>query len=241
LEWVEESQPGVVVLQRGRRNLRRASRVVALVLAGTALCTSAARSQNATWLTSPTTGDFDTGSNWTTATVPTGTAFFGTSTVTNLTFSAAGTTIGGWTFNAGASNYAFTIPSPQALTFNGAGIVINGGSATVTNNFDLSLSMPTVQPAVPSSLTIAPRTSASTTPAQPGLPPSQITAAPWAFSTLARPARPPSTTMSSGRSTSTAPARPAAPPSITTAAPPLCISTTPAALATPPLTTARWR
>jgi hypothetical protein len=64
--------------------------------------------------------------------VPTGTAFFGISNVTNLSFSAATTTIGGWTFNAGASNYNFT--NGRSLTFNGAGIVIDGGSASVTNN-----------------------------------------------------------------------------------------------------------
>ena len=64
--------------------------------------------------------------------MPTGTAFFGTSNITNLSFSAATTTIGGWTFNAGASNYNFT--NGRSLTFNGAGIVIDGGSASVTNN-----------------------------------------------------------------------------------------------------------
>ena len=65
------------------------------------------------------------------ATVPTGTAFFGASNTTNLSFSAH-TTLGGWTFNAGASAYTFT--NNQALSFNGAGIVDNGGSATITND-----------------------------------------------------------------------------------------------------------
>ena len=74
-------------------------------------------------LTPPPTG--------TRPTVPTGTAFFGTSNTTALTFSA-NTTVGGWTFNAGAPAYTFT--NNQSLNFNGAGIVINGGSATITNN-----------------------------------------------------------------------------------------------------------
>jgi autotransporter-associated beta strand protein len=80
------------------------------------------------------TFDFNANLNWTPATVPTGTAFFGVSTTPDISFSA-NTTIGGWTFNAGASDYTFTIsPFPRALTFNGAGIVINGGSATISND-----------------------------------------------------------------------------------------------------------
>jgi autotransporter-associated beta strand protein len=103
-----------------------ASTAVAAMLLGTA-----AQAQDATWLASPATADFDAAANWTPATVPTGTAFFGTSSTTNLSFSA-NTTIGGWTFNAGASNYTFT--NGTHLVFDGAGIVINGGSATITNN-----------------------------------------------------------------------------------------------------------
>jgi autotransporter-associated beta strand protein len=118
-------------LQKDRRRRWRESRAVALALAAIVLTTTAARSQDATWLANPGSGDFDTSTNWTPATVPTGTAFFGTSAVTGLSFSAATTTIGGWTFNAGASNYTFT--NGQDLVFNGAGIVINGGSATLVN------------------------------------------------------------------------------------------------------------
>jgi autotransporter-associated beta strand protein len=88
--------------------------------------------QDATWLASPGSGDFDTGANWSTATVPTGTAFFGTSSTTGLSFSQNPTTVGGWTFNAGASNYTFT--NGNVLNFTGAGIVINGGSATIISN-----------------------------------------------------------------------------------------------------------
>ena len=67
--------------------------------------------------------------------MPTGTAFFGASNQNNVSFSAINTTIGGWTFNAGASNYTFTISDLNSfvVNFTGAGIVVNGGSATIIN------------------------------------------------------------------------------------------------------------
>ena len=118
---------------RGRLNCRVGALLAATVLgAGAALLPGAARATDATWLTSPGTGDFDTGSNWTGGTVPDGTAFFGTSGTTGLSVSTD-TTIGGWTFNSGASNYTFS-NNFVTLTFTGAGIVINGGSASITND-----------------------------------------------------------------------------------------------------------
>jgi len=91
-----------------------------------------ARAQDATWSTAPGSSNFNTAANWTPATVPTGTAFFGASTTTSLSFSA-NTTVGGFTFNAGAPAYTFTVPSPAfSLTFSGAGI--GGGDVTITNN-----------------------------------------------------------------------------------------------------------
>ncbi len=105
--------------------------VLVLVLAG-----DLARAQDATWLSAPVSGDFNTGANWSPAVVPTGTAFFSTSNITALSNSAP-TTIGGFTFNPGASSYTFG--TNGNLTFNGAGIVTNGGSFVLTNNnnFDL--------------------------------------------------------------------------------------------------------
>src|SRR5579864_5227226 len=99
--------------------------------AAASLPPGAARAQDATWLANPSDGNFNNNVNWNPATVPAGTAFFDTSNTTSLSFSAD-TTIGGWTFNAGASNYTFT--NDQTLTFNGAGVAINGGSASITNN-----------------------------------------------------------------------------------------------------------
>jgi autotransporter-associated beta strand protein len=110
---------------------RYAALVILLVSALVDLPSDVTHAQDATWLPSPASNNFDAGSNWNTGTVPTGTASFGTSNTTNLAFST-GTTIGGWTFNSGASSYTFN--SAQTLTFNGAGIAINGGSAAITNS-----------------------------------------------------------------------------------------------------------
>ncbi|CAN7661093.1 autotransporter domain-containing protein [Bosea sp. LjRoot9] len=104
----------------------------ALVLAAMLPAAGPARAQDATWLTNPGSGDFFVGSNWSTGSVPTGTATFGTSNTATLTLGASGT-FDGWTFNAGASDYIFAATYPAWLQFVGAGIVVNGGSAAITN------------------------------------------------------------------------------------------------------------
>jgi autotransporter-associated beta strand protein len=113
---------------------RTARRLRAFLLTSSALCAGIlpAAAQDATWGTGVNSGDFNTGTNWDTGSVPTGTAYFGTSGNTALSFSNY-TEIGGWTFNAGADNYTFTLTG-QVLNFTGAGIVVNGGSATIVNN-----------------------------------------------------------------------------------------------------------
>jgi uncharacterized protein with beta-barrel porin domain len=99
--------------------------------------------QSATWLAAPTVTNpdanfnFNANANWTPATVPgsvtqTGTATFGASSGTNISFFSPASTLGGFTFTAAASNYAFA--NTTLLAFTGAGIVINGGSASFTNN-----------------------------------------------------------------------------------------------------------
>ncbi|HEY1546065.1 MAG TPA: autotransporter domain-containing protein [Xanthobacteraceae bacterium] len=107
-----------------------------MLLGSSALIVAAlpAAAQDATWLLNPGSGDFDTAANWTPATVPTGTATFGTSNTTALSFST-NTTVGGWTFNAAASNYTFA--NGGILGFTGAGIVITGGSATIANSLTM--------------------------------------------------------------------------------------------------------
>jgi autotransporter-associated beta strand protein len=102
-------------------------------LATSCLSPLGARAQNATWSTTAS-GDFNNANNWTPTTVPTGTAFFGASNSTFLGFSAPSTVVGGWTFNPGASPYDFFVGGlgGQSLDFNGAGIVVNGGSAAIS-------------------------------------------------------------------------------------------------------------
>jgi autotransporter-associated beta strand protein len=84
------------------------------------------------------TGNYGLDTNWTPATVPglADTAVFGTSNQNNVLVNDIFSVLG-WTFNPGASDYSFTIAVPDGILFNGAGIVINGGSATITNNYFL--------------------------------------------------------------------------------------------------------
>jgi hypothetical protein len=115
--------------------LLASARLGEFLLATSALVAVAmpAAAQNATWLGNAGSADYNTATNWSPATVPTGTASFGATTTPNLSFSAD-TTVGGWTFASGASAYTFTNLPFHVLTFDGAGIVINGGSASITNN-----------------------------------------------------------------------------------------------------------
>ncbi|MCP3469210.1 autotransporter domain-containing protein [Bradyrhizobium sp. CCGUVB1N3] len=106
----------------------------ALVLAWMLPATPSRGASDGTWLTSPSSNDYNTGSNWSGGFVPVGTATFGASDTTSLVISSA--SVGGWTFNAGASNYTFNVSN--SLNFTGAGITINGGSATITNNSSLA-------------------------------------------------------------------------------------------------------
>lgn len=106
------------------------------LLAGGLLTVAAAGAyaQNATWQPVPTvlgpvaaTFDFNANPNWTPAIVPTGTASFGVTIGPNISFSAASTTLGGFTFNAGAPAYTFNMPA-NLLTMNGTGIVNNSSN-----------------------------------------------------------------------------------------------------------------
>ena len=124
------------VPMRTRLNCRLAARLATTALvAVAALLPGASRAVDGTWLAGPGSGDFNTAGNWDSFPfVPTGTAFFGASNTIALTFSAGTTNSAGWTFNAGAPNYTFTQAVGQDLFFIGNGIVVNGGSVSITNN-----------------------------------------------------------------------------------------------------------
>jgi hypothetical protein len=94
--------------------------------------THRAYAQDATWLASPGSGDFDTPANWSPATAPTRTAIFDLSNTTTISFST-NTVVGALQFNAGAPAYSFDISSTQ-LGIDGTGIVNNSSNRpTLTN------------------------------------------------------------------------------------------------------------
>ena len=96
-----------------------------------------AAAQDATWLNPATvagpsgTFDYNAGANWNTGAVPIDTAIFGATTTAGVSVTNF-TAVGGWTFTAAAPAYSFT--NSVHLTFTGAGIAINGGSASITSN-----------------------------------------------------------------------------------------------------------
>jgi hypothetical protein len=96
---------------------------------------SAAIAQDATWVGGTAGNDYSTGANWTPATTPTGTATFATTANTNIPISLLAT-VSAWNFT-GASAYNFTINSGGGITFTGTGINVTGGSASITNNWEL--------------------------------------------------------------------------------------------------------
>lgn len=124
--------------RRDRRAAGKRPALRAALLASAAVCLTAlpAVAQDATWLASPGSTNFNTDANWNPATTPgsvtgTGTAFFGTSSTTSLSFSG-NATLDGFTFNSGASSYIFNL-NGNTLTFGGDGVTVNGGSATINN------------------------------------------------------------------------------------------------------------
>jgi outer membrane autotransporter protein len=98
--------------------------------------------QDATWLPNPGSNQFNTGANWNPATVPDGTAFFGSSSITAIDVTAA-TVIGGFSFGGSAPAYTITIAPAGSLTFTGVGIastfsavqtLLNGNILTFQGN-----------------------------------------------------------------------------------------------------------
>jgi autotransporter-associated beta strand protein len=106
--------------------------LIGTLFGGVWLFAAAARAQNATWTLNPGSTDFNTASNWTPATVPSGTASFGASNTTSITFST-GTFVDTLQFNAGAPAYSFAV-SNSFLELSGTGIVNNSSNIPTINN-----------------------------------------------------------------------------------------------------------
>src|SRR5262245_34331763 len=92
---------------------------------------------NALW--NGATGDYNLGTNWFGDQVPSadGTATFGGSG-SNSVFISQVTTVADWVFQEDSQDYNFTIGSGFSLQFDGDGIAINNGSATISNSGTLT-------------------------------------------------------------------------------------------------------
>ena len=119
-------KPGTRFAVRCRRTLLASTALCALVC----LKPDTLRAQDATWLATPVDPVYNNPNNRNPTTVPAGTAFFGASSVTNISIQGI-VSVGGWTFNVGAPAYSFVVTPGAVVLFVGAGIVNNGGS-TVT-------------------------------------------------------------------------------------------------------------
>jgi autotransporter-associated beta strand protein len=98
------------------------------------LCIQVSQAGSATWDLNPISGDWNTATNWTPASVPNGSADTATFAFSNTTAisTSANTTVDGITFAPGASSFTITANSGFILTISGVGITNNSG---VPQNF----------------------------------------------------------------------------------------------------------
>ena len=92
--------------------------------------TGSAFSGSGTWLTAPINGDWNNASNWSSMTVPNGsaaTATFDSSSISDISISA-NTQVNGIVFNPGASAFTITATPTFTLTIRGVGITNNSGA-----------------------------------------------------------------------------------------------------------------
>jgi autotransporter-associated beta strand protein len=107
------------------------------ILGGLCLGVPVANAVDGMWLPAPATADWNTGTNWSSSpAVPDGTATFGASNTTSLTFSSATTSIGTIQFNAGAPAYSFA--GGNTVNINATGIVNNSSFAPAFNGLNLN-------------------------------------------------------------------------------------------------------
>lgn len=133
------SAPDHSIQPRTRISSRNVALPWALLLAMGAWTAMVSRAQDATWQSSPTiagpvedTFDFNAAANWVDEVTP-GTALFGASSGTAISFSTEGAqNIGGMTFSSDAPAYQFHVGS-QALLFTGTGISTGGATVTFEN------------------------------------------------------------------------------------------------------------
>src|SRR5437762_278490 len=95
---------------------------------------SAVYAGSATWLLSPTSGDWNTAANWTPATVPNGPSDFATFDSSSITAVSISTDVevNAITFDPGASAFTITPTAGLTLTISGGGVTNNSG---ITQNF----------------------------------------------------------------------------------------------------------
>jgi autotransporter-associated beta strand protein len=121
---------GVQAFRSGGGAMR--AHLLTRVAAAAVLAAMPARAQDATWLSNPGSRNFNTASNWTPATVPTGTAIFDATNTTLIAFQAFTTTsIGTLQFNANAPAYSFITADglTTSISITGTGIVNNSSNA----------------------------------------------------------------------------------------------------------------
>ena len=89
------------------------------------------RAGSSTWDLNPGSGDWNTATNWTPATVPNGSADTATFAFSNTTevSNSANTVVDGIIFSPGASSFTITASSGSTFTLSGVGITNNSGTA----------------------------------------------------------------------------------------------------------------
>jgi autotransporter-associated beta strand protein len=114
--------------------------VLALIL-NVCLGTATADAQNASWLLNPESSAWNNPANWAPTTVPIGTATFGASNTTTITFPRFTTIVDTLSFIPGAPAYTFVMSTTGALLIN-AGIVNNSSNAPtfIATNGDINFS-----------------------------------------------------------------------------------------------------
>ena len=111
----------------------------AMILTFALSALNAVWADSASWNLNPTSGDWNTATNWTPQTVPNGptdVATFAGSSITDLTFSTEMTEVAAIVFNSGGSSFNITADSESTqtdvtITISGTGIINNSG---VTQN-----------------------------------------------------------------------------------------------------------